>query len=453
MFGPLKPAPHIEELQDPKEVKKRYRYWQYRTLIGMYLGYLVYYFTRKNLPFAMPGLMEELGYTKAMLGWILSVSALAYGVSKFTSGIFSDQSNPRYFMAFGLIITGVLNICFGLSSSILFFALFWGLNGWFQGCGWPPCSRLLTHWYAQKQRGRWWAIWNTSHNLGAFLIPLIAARCVQYFGDWRYAMFIPGAIAIFTAFVVINRLRDTPQSLGLPSIERYSGDLPSGTKDKERELKTREILFRYVLNNKFIWLLAFAYFFVYFVRQAVSDWGMLYLIEAKGFTAVSAADSIAWLEIGGLFGSLASGWISDVLFRGRRGPVCALFSVAVVGSLVGFWFVPSEMWWVSTGVIFLFGFFIFGPQMLIGIACAELSHKKAAATSSGFAGFFAYMGAAVAGGPAALLAQKMGWSFFFIATCLSGLVAAALLIPTWRSGSEPWRRLAGSESEEEVTAS
>lgn len=451
MFGVLKPAPHIEELEDAQEVRKRYRYWQYRTLMGMYLGYLVYYFTRKNLPFAMPGMMADLGYTKAMLGWVLTASSLAYGISKFTSGIFSDQSNPRYFMAFGLLITGVLNFCFGFSSSLLMLGLFWALNGWFQGCGWPPCSRLLTHWYAKKQRGRWWAVWNTSHNVGAFLIPIIAVRCMTYFGDWRYAMFIPGGIAIMAGFIVMNRLRDTPQSLGLPSIERFSGEAPKeGPKEPEREFKTKEILFRYVLNNKFIWLLAFAYFFIYFVRQAVSDWGMIFLIESKGFSATRAADCIAWLEVGGLFGSLASGWISDVIFRGRRGPVNAIFSVAVVGSLIGFWLVPSGMWWLSTGAVFLFGFFIFGPQMLIGIACAELSHKKAAATSSGFAGFFAYMGAAVAGGPAASLVQQVGWSAFFIAVGISGLIAALLLLPMWSSGKEPWRRMAVQE--EEVTA-
>ena len=50
-------------------------------------------------------------------------------------------------------------------------------------------------------------------------------------------------------------------------------------------------------------------------------------------------------------------------------------------------------------IIFFIGFFIFGPQMLIGMVAAELTHKKAAATSSGFAGCFAYIGAAMAGGP------------------------------------------------------
>ena len=164
----------------------------------------------------MPVMIEEMGFTKSDLGILGSILYFTYGLSKFFSGIVSDRSNPRYFMAIGLIATGIWNICFGMSSSILFFALFWGLNGWFQGWGWPPCARLLTHWYAKNERGRWWGVWNTSHNIGGAVIPLLVAVIASYAG-WRMAMYIPGVICIFMGLFLINRLRDTPSSLGLPS--------------------------------------------------------------------------------------------------------------------------------------------------------------------------------------------------------------------------------------------
>src|SRR5262249_22918029 len=143
-----------------------------------------------------------------------------YGVSKFASGVLSDRANPRYFMAIGLFLTGLLNIFFGFSSSLVVFAIFWGLNGWFQGFGWPPCARFLTHWYSQSERGSWWATWNVSHNVGSFIIPWIAGASLHYFG-WRYAMYIPGVICLAGALFLINRLRDTPQSLGLPPVEKF----------------------------------------------------------------------------------------------------------------------------------------------------------------------------------------------------------------------------------------
>jgi len=429
----FRPDPHIDEIGDPEEVKQLYRYWRVRILYSMFVGYAFYYFTRKSFIFAMPGLIEDLAFTKGQLGFLSSILSLTYGVSKFASGILSDRSNPRYFMAAGLFLTGVTNILFGLSSSLLMFALFWGLNGWFQGFGWPPCARFLTHWYSQSERGSWWSTWNVSHNVGAFLIPWVVGACLQYFG-WRYAMFAPGILCILCSFYLVNRLRDTPQSLGLPPIEKFRNDYAGQQTSKgeeEHELSTREILVEHVLKNKFIWLLAIAYFFVYIVRTAVNDWSALFLIESKGYSRIGANGSVSLFEIGGLCGSLAAGWSSDCLFGAKRGPVNALFAFGTLFTLTGFWLIPPGHSLLDSAAMFSLGFCIFGPQMLIGVAAAELSHKKAAATSTGFIGWIAYMGAAVAGYPLGKVAQELGWSgyFWFLSLCCA--VSVLLLLPLW----------------------
>lgn len=131
----LKPAPYLDEIQDKNVVKQQYRYWRIRTFYAMYIGYALFYFTRKSFTFVMPALQSTLGMTKTELGLIASILSLSYGISKFLSGILGDKSNPRYLMAIGLILTGVFNILFGLSSTWWLFAIFWGLNGWFQGWG------------------------------------------------------------------------------------------------------------------------------------------------------------------------------------------------------------------------------------------------------------------------------------------------------------------------------
>ncbi|GAB4186107.1 MAG: MFS transporter [Simkaniaceae bacterium] len=437
----LKPDPHQEEIEDQNVIKSRYRYWRLRIFYSMYIGYAFYYFTRKSFTFAMPAMMENLGFTKADLGILGSVLYITYGLSKFLSGILSDRSNPRYFMGLGLILTGFFNIFFGFSSSILLFALFWGMNGWFQGFGWPPSARLLTHWYSQSERGTWWGIWNTSHNVGGALIPLIVAFCCQHMG-WRWAMMFPGIMCILAGFFLINRLRDTPQSLGLPSIEKYRNDYPDEEsakkmQEQERELTTKEILFTYVLKNPFIWILAISYFFVYVIRTAINDWGMLFLYEYKGYSLIKASTCVFWFEIGGFFGSLAAGWFSDKIFLGRRGPVNVLFSLFVIFALGAFWFTPGNFVLVDGILMFIIGFFIFGPQMLIGIAAAELSHKKAAGTATGFAGWFAYVGAAFTGFPLGKIAQDFGWQGFFVLLAACGGIAVLLLLPLWSLKANP----------------
>lgn len=428
MFKWLKVPPNIPALEDENQIKANYKYWRIRIFYGMYIGYIFYYFSRKSLTFAMPALMEDLGYTKAELGMLATVLSLSYGMSKFLSGILSDRSNPRFFMGLGLIATGLINILFGLSSSIVFFILFWAFNGFFQGWGWPPCARLLTHWYAQKERGRWWGFWNTSHNIGGALIPLVATSCAECLG-WRFAMYLPGAICILAGLFTINRLRDTPQSLGLPPIEKFKND--QAAQEIEKELTAKQIFFDLVFKNKCIWLLAFAYFFVYVVRTAINDWTLLYLVETKGYSLIAAGACIFSFEIGGMIGALAAGFLSDKLFHGKRGPVNVLFSLASIFAIGAFWLFQTNLQWIDSMMLFSIGFAIFGPQMLIGVAATELSSKKAAGSATGFIGLFAYTGAACAGLPMGLMAQTLGWEGFFLSLAICACAAIFFLFPLW----------------------
>ncbi len=422
----FKSATFPNQIQDPNQVRKKYNFWRIRIFFGMYLGYGFYYFTRKSFTFAIPFLLEQ-GHTLTQLGLLGSIFSITYGFSKFFSGILGDKSNPRYFMSLGLILTGIFNLCFGFSSTWMAFAIFWALNAWFQGWGWPGCAKLLTHWYSQSERGTWWSLWNTSHNLGGALIPLLVAFCASQFG-WRFAMFIPGVLCILTGLLLMTLLRDVPQSMGLPPVEQFKKE-PVLNEEKAASLPVKEILFKYVLCNQALWLIAFAYFFVYVIRIGFNDWGMLYLIRAKGYSEMQAASSILWFEIGGFVGSLFAGWSSDWFFGGKRNPVNLLFTLGALFALLTLHGNEFQSFLLDVAIIFFVGFFIFGPQMLMGMVAAELTHKKAAATSSGFAGCFAYLGAAVAGGPLGMVIQFGGWDLFFTFLVSCGITASALVFP------------------------
>ncbi len=428
----LKPCPHQPEIADQAAVKQRYDHWRYRVFYSMYIGYALYYLTRKCLAFAMPTLMADLGYDKAQMGLLATTLAITYGLSKFLSGLVADRSNPRYFMAFGLIGSGVVNILFGLSPSFFFFILFWACNGLFQGFGWPSCTRLLTHWYSRSERGRWWSFFATSQNVGGALIPFFAAYCAYLYG-WRGAMIIPGLTAILGGFFLINRLCDTPQSLGLPSIEKYRSDYPPDTsRNQEKELSAKEILFTYVLSNPYLWLLGASYFFVYLIRQAMSDWTVLYLVETRGYNQLGAGAIVFWFEMGGMLGGIVAGWASDRLFAGNRGPINVIFSSLSVLAIYAFMTAPAASPILDGIFIGTIGFLIFGPLITIGIAAAELTHKKAAATATGFIGWLAYLGAASAGYPLGLISQTFGWEGFFITLASCATFTTLLLTPLWK---------------------
>jgi MFS transporter, OPA family, sugar phosphate sensor protein UhpC len=439
LFKFLKPAPHLEEMTDQEEIKVKYKYWRVRVMYSMFIGYTLYYLTRKSFAFAMPGISENLGLDKGELGVMGTVLALSYGLSKFFSGVISDQSNPRYFMALGLILTGIFNIFLGFSSSLWLFALFWGLNGWFQGFGWPPCVKLLSNWYSHSERGSWWSSWAVSQNVGAFVAPWVVGFCLLYFG-WRYAMFVPGIVCIIGGFFLMNRLSDVPRSKGLPSIEKYRNDYPDEKKKGEEEetLSAKERILS-VLKNKFIWVLALAYFFIYFIRTGL-EWAPFFMIETKGYSMLKANGIASLVEIGGFLGMLSAGWVSDRVFKARRGPVNALFAMLLFSGLVGFWFFSGGVAWIDSALLVVIGFAIFGPQMLIGVAVSEVAHKNSTATATGLAGWVAYIGSAAAGFPLGKIIDYFGWEGFFMSMVISSVVAVLLLVPLWGVTHSPSKK-------------
>lgn len=423
-FTLLTPAELPEQLKDKNKIKGLYSYWRVRLVLFMFLGYSCFYMSRKSFTFVMPFISDDLGFSKTDLGIIATVLYITYGVSKLLSGVLADKSNPRYFMAFGLIITGLLNIVFGSSSSVLAFSIVWGLNGVFQAWGWPSITKILTYWFDKENRGTWWSVCNTAHNIGGGILPLLTVLVATAIG-WRFSLYLSGVISIAMGFVLMHRLRDIPESLGLPPVKEKQNNAVAVDSDKEISIK--DILLQQVLSNPSVWFLAFCYFAVYVLRMALGDWGMFFFIEEKGYSPTFSSSAILWFEVGGFVGVLFGGYVSDKVFKGNRLPYCLLCFFGILISAGAIWYSPIPIRGIDFAYMALLGFFVFGPQMLVGLAASENVDKQAAATANGFVGLFAYLGAACAGMPLGMIIDRWHWEGFFY-TLIGSTIAGLLFI-------------------------
>ena len=395
MLKLFQPAPVIDPL--PKErVDKEYKKLRLQVFLGIFIGYAGYYLVRKNFSIAMPAL-EQKGFDKADLGWALSAVSIAYGISKFVMGTVSDHSNARVFIPLGLIASAVIMTVMGLipwtvsslSIMLMFCILF--VNGWVQGMGWPPCGRVMVHWFSVRERGVKMSIWNIAHNVGGALMAPLAVFGITIFGVWGGAFYFPAMVAVVIAVIAYLLVRDTPQSCGLPPIELYKPEecTQAYSAEQEKELSTKEILFGHVFNNKLLWIIAFANAFIYFVRYGVLDWAPMYLEQVKHMDLANSSWSYFAFEIAGIFGTILCGWLSDKVFKGRRGPVTIIYMLLVMLAVYIYWNSASAM--VTNVAMAAIGFLIYGPVMLIGVSALDLVPKKAAGTAAGFTGLFGYL--------------------------------------------------------------
>jgi OPA family glycerol-3-phosphate transporter-like MFS transporter len=355
-------------------------------------------------------------------------------------------------MATGLILSGAVCLLFpSLASSLWAMVALWFVNGWAQGMGWAPCARTLTHWFSDDERGTKFAIWNLAHNVGGGIVgPIINGALalagvlglLAIAGDGKlpfYLIFyVPALMAIGMGVLIATFLRDTPQSCGLPSIEQHTGDNPdTGVADPEREMTAKEILFEHVLNNKPLWIIAIANIFVYVIRYGVLDWAPTYLTAVKGCPQDMARWQYFVYEWAGIPGTLLAGWASDKFFHGRRGPVSVIYMLFVTIAVYVYWQNPAGRFWVDSLSLFVIGFLIYGPVMLIGVSAVDMVPKKAAGTAAGFTGFFGYMfGAVIAEVGIGRVVDRWGWDGGFKLLLVSCVLAIALLALTWKKHHE-----------------
>jgi OPA family glycerol-3-phosphate transporter-like MFS transporter len=308
------------------------------------------------------------------------------------------------------------------------------LNGWFNGMGWPPCGKTMVHWWSTKERGLVVGTWNTAHNVGNGLVATLAAFGVALFHDWGAIFYFNAAIVAVIAILIMFLLRDTPQSCGLPSIEEYKNDYPPdySAAQHERVFTFKEIFLGYVLNNKYLWAIAVANAFVYFVRYGVVNWIPTYLQTAKGFSFQQSSKAWAAFEYAAIPGTILCGWISDKVFKGRRAPATILFMALTLVGLIVYGSNRHGPLWIDMAALIAIGFFVYGPIMLIGLHALDLVPKKAAGTAAGFTGFFGYaFGSAIAGTGVGWIADHWGWGGVFttmIVCCVLTMIFSAMTL-------------------------
>ncbi|XP_024865106.1 glucose-6-phosphate exchanger SLC37A4b isoform X2 [Kryptolebias marmoratus] len=460
-----------------------YGYYRVVIFICMFIGYFLYFFNRKTFSFVMPSVMEEIVLDKDDLGMITSSQTMAYAISKFISGVLSDQISARWLFSIGLFLVGGINVAFSWSSTVSMFSLLWFINGLGQGCGWPPCGKVLRKWYEPSQFGTWWSVLCCSMNLAGSLGPILVTVLLQYY-DWRTILTMSGIFCAAFSLVCLVFVKNEPKDVGLPSIEAAA---KKGAKGGNSESTLSDFLL-----SPFLWVLSLGYLVVFGVKTAATDWGQLFLMQEKGQTALMGSTYMSALEVGGFVGSLAAGFISDraVARQGLRthgSPRHGLLLLMMAGMYVSMYLfrvtvtpeIPkglqveisgtpdlpvrdysgpdSENWnphtkiaktqaplWVQVlhpvsvllhvseqeiWILFLgamFGFSSYGPIALFGVIASECAPSNFCGTSHAVVALMANVGAFMAGLPFSTVAKQHSWDMaFWMAEVVMGITTVA----------------------------
>jgi len=382
-------SPPIQDQGKIDELYKRYRLY---VMLAITAGYGFAYTCRLALSVVKKPLIDGGLASAEELGMIGSAIFYGYAFGKFTNGFLADHANLKRFFTTGVIVSALINIAMGWTTTLIFWMILWGFNGYFQGFGAPTGAVALSTWFSNRERGRYYGIWSTAHSMGEGLTFFGISAIVTVLG-WRFGFWGPGMLCILVAIGIYVLLQDRPQTLGLPSIADWKND--HGMTVDKHEGKTLKTQLS-ILKLFPIWVLGLASATMYVTRYAINSWGIMYLQEAKGYSLMEAGSIIGLNTIAGIAGCVAYGFISDKLFSARRPPVTLIFGFIEVLALFVIFYGPPGQPLLMTAAFVVYGFTLSGILAAIGgLFAIDIAPKRAAGAVMGFIGIFSYVGAGI----------------------------------------------------------
>ena len=387
------------------KVLKAYKRQRMQTFLAATFGYALYYVCRLSMgvmkqPLIDAGLLSatQLGVIGACLYW-------SYAVGKLINGFLADSANIKRFMALGLTVSVLMNFIMGIlgvtalkggianSALFILFAICWAINGGAQSMGAPPAIIALSRWYPLRIRGTYYGFFSSSHNIGEGLSFVFVGMLVASFG-WKWGFFGAALAGLLGIVLILLFLHDTPENKGLPPIEVLAGEAESkeelSPEAKRAQTKRMQAA---VIKNPGVWILAAASAFMYMSRYAINEWGVIFMQDVKGYDLAGAAAIIGINPIFGIIGTVVSGWLSDVLFKGDRKYPAFVAGILEAIALALFLFGGASKWLNITAMV-LFGIAI-GVliSFLGGLMAVDLVPRQATGAALGIVGLASYAAA------------------------------------------------------------
>ncbi len=388
---------------------------------------------------ATPGVIllplgNEFQWSRAKVSSIVSINIFLYGLI----GPFAAALYQRFGLRRTMVVAmALLGLGYGLSTLATAYWQFVVLWGFVVGAGSGMAAAVLgaavaTRWFTQR-RGLVMGLLTASTATGQLIFLPSLAKVVTEHG-WRGAPLVVAAATVLVIPVIWWLMRDDPRDVGLlpygDTDPTHAAPPPAGNPAK----RAVDVLLEAVRYRDF-WLLAGSFFVC-----GASTNGLIgtHLVSAAydcGIPEVKAAGLLALMGVFDLFGTTASGWLSDrynsryLLFGyyGLRGLSLLFLPQALLGPAtgLGLFAVFYGLDWIAT----------VPPTVRLS---AEVFGRERASIVFGWVVASHQVGAAVAAYTAGVVRTTAGsYAPAFIGAGALCVIAALAVLPIGRSILKP----------------
>ena len=283
---------------------------KFKIIFYCWLIYGFFYLNRLNLSPVIPLIMSDLDISHARIGLIGALFYVFYTMFQLPAGYLSDLFGARKVIFAGGLISAFSNIVFSFGSGLWHLASSQCLNGLGQGCGFSPIIKIIDQHFSFSQRGRALGLVMTStavFNVAAFLL---AGYIGQTFG-WRSVFW--SAPLVFIPVLILFKM-----VIKAPSVDNPSKAVEAESNDRKAVKNKSFVGINNHIFSRKMFFLSIGFFCLCYITYSNLIWLPSFLFESYDMSLVQAGFLAALYPLAGVISRPLGGYISDVLFKGKR---------------------------------------------------------------------------------------------------------------------------------------
>jgi MFS family permease len=311
---------------------------QWVALTFLMLAGIVNYLDRSTLSIANHFISEELGLNASQMGLLLSAFSLAYAFSQLPIGALLDKFGARAMLGLGMLVWSVAQLAGGFVHTLQQFLVARVFLGMGEAPQFPAGAKVVSEWFALRERGGPTGIFVASSTIGPALAPPILTILMLNFG-WRTMFVIMGALGVAVAlgWYAFYRNRNEVELTSSELLYLAEGESGRGAVQK---LSFSE--WKNLFKHRTTWGMLFGFMGVIYMVWLYLTWLPAYLEHERHLSIARTGWVVSIPYIFGTLGMVGSGYIADWLIaRGmapmnsRKWPIC----VGLIGA--AFFTIPA----------------------------------------------------------------------------------------------------------------
>ncbi len=406
-------AVESKALDDPKS-SLNYQWIIFTLLSSSHLLMAMCYYSWGPLAPTLKGVLD---ISNSQFGYIISLMYLAMVVVSAPSGFLVDHYGVKrmLFLSCFLVGSGMSLLAAKPSYTILV------ATALLMGIGYGMINQITTkgfvYWFEAQKRGTVMGIKQMGVTIGGSLIGIYIPFFSIYMG-WQHAVLVLGLIVVAVSLICLGLYKEKPtEDIDLDQ----AGDTANS---KLQKTSLREVMMepKLVLATILASLLAFC-------QACLTSFLVLYAQENFIINNIAAGSMLTIAMVGGTFGRIILGMVSDRMLKGDRAmPLAIIGLIGVLSSFPLLFIGSNTALWILYIIAAFLGISFMGWNSLAMVLVAEMVGPDKVGSVLGIV-FMAAWGAMVAG-PALFgrLVDMGGYAAaWLMVMILSGLACAGFL--------------------------